>query len=111
VISAPQKVQVSFTLPITIEKKGEWFIATCSVFDVVTQGETWESAKTNCEDALVFFLQSCIKRGTIFQVLQDSGFVEDRDAPPDEPADENSVQVHIPLPFVIAAQNSSPSTS
>lgn len=64
-IPASQRVQVSFTLPITIEEKDGWFIATCSVFDVVTQGETRERAKTNVEDALGFFLQSCIKRGTI----------------------------------------------
>ena len=72
-----RKVQVSFTLPVNIEQKGSWWIATCPIFDVVSQGTSFQEAKVNIEDALVFFLQSCIKRGTLFQVLGEAGFDQD----------------------------------
>jgi predicted RNase H-like HicB family nuclease len=103
-----RKVQVSFTVPVSINQKDSWWIATCPIFDVVTQGQTLEEAKVNIQDALVFFLQSCIKRGTIFEVLRDAGFDQDLSSSAtltEAQPEEGTVQIDVPLPFVIAAQN------
>ena len=103
-----RKVQVSFTLPVNIEQKGFWWIATCPIFDVVSQGATFDEAKKNVEDALVFFLQSCIKRGTLFEVLGEAGFDQDltqTGSITESPAEAGTVEVHVPLPFVTASQN------
>jgi len=43
-------------LPISIEREGNWFIAICEPFNVVSQGESEESAIENLKEALELFL-------------------------------------------------------
>ena len=70
------KVQVKMELriPVEIKKKDKWFIASCPVLDVVTQGKTENSAKRNLGDALELFLTTCFEMGTLDQVLKNCGF-------------------------------------
>lgn len=118
------KLQITIKVPSQIEQKGEWWIARCDVFDVTTQGETKEKALVNMEDALFFFFESCIRRGTLFEILRDAGMAPasateqpipnslglvDRVktalnrfvGPPNEP--DESVEVSVPMAFIIAA--------
>lgn len=66
---------MEFTLPARIRKKGKWYVSTCDVLDVYSQGRTREEAESNLRDALSTFLSSCFERGTLEEVLRESGFV------------------------------------
>ena len=37
-------------LPIVISKEGKWFVASCPILDIGTQGKTEEEVKKNMED-------------------------------------------------------------
>ena len=39
-------------LPIVIAKEGDWFVASCPVLDVATQGKTEEEVKGNMKDLI-----------------------------------------------------------
>lgn len=68
------KIVMDLKLPIIIQKKQKWYIASCPVLDVVTQGETKKRAKENLFDALYLFLTSCFERGTLDNVFKECGF-------------------------------------
>lgn len=94
-------VQFNLQIPVDIKQKGKWFIATCHVLDVVTQGKTLEQAKHNLGEALSLFLFSCYERGTLDSVMHNCGF---------SPAISNKFQdgqqqpedyINVPLPFMI----------
>jgi len=71
-----QKHEITMTvkLPIKIVKKRKWYVASCPILDVVSQGETEVKAKSNLRAALFVFFVSCIERGTLHQVLKECGF-------------------------------------
>lgn len=69
------EVEFQFKLPYTITKKRKWYLASCPVLDVHSQGETKEKAKTNLREALIMFINSCFERGTLNEVLKEFGFV------------------------------------
>ena len=62
-------------LPARIRKKGKWYISSCDVLDVHSQGHTRAEAERNLRDALESFFVSCHERGTLDEVLRESGFV------------------------------------
>lgn len=39
-------------LPIVIAKEGKWFVASCPVLDIATQGETEQEVKEMMEDLI-----------------------------------------------------------
>ena len=45
-------------IPVSIKKKGKWFIAKCKRLDLITQGETEEIAKSNLEEVIKDFLET-----------------------------------------------------
>ena len=90
-------VKVSFEL----KKEGDWFIASCCPLDVHSQGKTADQAVANLAEAIELFLESCYERGTLEQVLKESGFSpahgERRYA-----GDQRRGMLDIPLPALIA---------
>jgi predicted RNase H-like HicB family nuclease len=89
-------------LPARVRKKGEWFISSCSLLDVHSQGHTSKEAERNLIDALASFLISCYERGTLDEVLRDSGFVPISGSQGGETTlPKNSIELTVPLPFVI----------
>jgi len=88
-------MEISIKLPIKIRKKGNWFLASCSSLDVVTQGETQEQAKKNIGEALYLFFRSCIERGTLDAVLKQCGFTSISESIGDMEPDEE--QINVPL--------------
>src|SRR5258708_24104187 len=92
---------MEFKLPAQVKKKGKWFISSCNLLDVHSQGHTREQAERNLQDALATFLLSCYERGTLEIVLREAGFV-----PPIgrqlKTAARGSKEVTAPLPFSIA---------
>ena len=69
------ELRLEFKLPMKIIKKSRWFLASCPVLDVHSQGKTEEAAKKALAEALALFLSSCFELGTLEQVLKECGFV------------------------------------
>ncbi|MFW6053138.1 MAG: type II toxin-antitoxin system HicB family antitoxin [Desulfosalsimonas sp.] len=67
-------IEMTIKLPVSIKKKDKWFIASCPILDVFSQGKTESKARENLADALHLFLISCYERGTLDEVLKESGF-------------------------------------
>ena len=67
-------VNVQMNLPAAVKRDGRYFVSWCPVLDVFSQGATEAEALENLVEALRLFLESCIVRGTITQVLKDCGF-------------------------------------
>lgn len=90
-----KKIIINFNLPISIKKKGKWYIASCLVLDIFTQGETTSKAKSNLNDAISLFITSCLERETLDAVLKECGFV--LSAAKTLPQKNNYLEV--PIPF------------
>ena len=67
------QVGVEFRLPARIRKRGKWYVSSCPSLDLHSQGHTKGEARQNLIDALVFFLESCVRRQTLGDVLSASG--------------------------------------
>ncbi len=67
-------VAISAKLPFQIEKKGKWYVSSCPLLDVVSQGRTEKRAKENLIEAVSLFFMSCIEKNTIDEVLRECGF-------------------------------------
>ena len=63
-------------LPLQVQFRPEkdWWIATAPELDLATQGETFEQAAENMKEALALFFESCLRRGTLEEVLEQAGF-------------------------------------
>ena len=42
-------INMEYALPIIIAKEGKWYIASCPLLDVATQGKTEEEVKKNIQ--------------------------------------------------------------
>lgn len=62
-------------LPFTIKKRKNWFVSSCPILDVHSQGETKDKAIENLIEALSLFFSTCIEMGTLEKVLRECGFV------------------------------------
>jgi predicted RNase H-like HicB family nuclease len=65
-------------MPVEVNFKpaGKYWIASCPDFDLATQGESFESAHDNLAEALMLFIESCLKRGTLDEVLRQAGYTK-----------------------------------
>jgi predicted RNase H-like HicB family nuclease len=63
---------MEFKLTAQVKKKGKWFISSCNLLDVHSQGHTREQAERNLQDALATFMLSCYERGTLEVVLREA---------------------------------------
>lgn len=98
-------ISVDIALPASVRQENEWWIASCPALDVCSQGPSREEALVNLEDALVFFIESCFERGTLFDVLREAGFErasEEQVADLAQGQEDNTLSIRVPLPFVIA---------
>lgn len=94
---------MEFELPAKIRKKGKWFISSCPLLDVHSQGYTRDEAERNLVDALASFLLSCYQRGTLETVLRESGvvpFVPSRRSR-ETPMPRGSMAVRVPVPLAV----------
>jgi predicted RNase H-like HicB family nuclease len=95
-------ISIEFELPARIRKKGAWFISSCPLLDVFSQGETREEAEHNLIDALASFLTSCYERGTLDAVLRASGIVPDSGLKsPKSTARRRYLAVRVPPPLAV----------
>ncbi len=45
------------SLPIIISKEGKWFVASCPLLDIATQGKTEQEVKENMEDLIEEYME------------------------------------------------------
>ena len=50
--------KITVPLPIFIAKEGKWFVASCPLLDVATQGKTEEEVKKNMDDLLEEYFEN-----------------------------------------------------
>lgn len=83
-----------FDVPIQVRPDDVGYVAGCPSLDVFSQGRTEQQAVENLNEALHLFVLSCFERGTLVQVLKDSGFepVRGKTVP-----SESSLRVEFPL--------------
>ena len=91
-------------LPYATKRDGASHVARCPALDVYSQGPSHRKAVTNLADARRLFLMSCYERGTLDQVLRDSGFrpaTPTRRTSTTKAASKRFDTLMVPLPFLV----------
>ena len=88
---------LAFKLPVKITKRAKWYLASCPILDVHSQGKTKELAKRNLIEALSLFFITSLERGNLDNVLAECGFTPTGDGEiPSFPAkDYIDVPIHL----------------
>jgi predicted RNase H-like HicB family nuclease len=63
---------------VTFKPSGKYWLASCPGLDLMTQGENFERAQENLEEVLKLFIESCLSRGTLEEVLLKAGYTKTR---------------------------------
>ena len=65
-------------MPVEVRFKpsGPHWLGLCLSLGLATQGETFERAQENLKEMLWLFIESCLRRGTLEQVLREAGFTK-----------------------------------
>ncbi|MCL4353591.1 type II toxin-antitoxin system HicB family antitoxin [Patescibacteria group bacterium] len=69
-----KNLRVQFTLPVSILKEGDAFVAYTPVLDLSTSGNTFEQAQKNFVEAVNLFFEELMEMGTADEVLKDLGW-------------------------------------
>ena len=69
-----QKLVIKGNIPVQYFKEGDMFIAFAPAVDLSTCGKTFAEAKKNFGEALELFFHECLKRETLFPVLESYGW-------------------------------------
>ena len=68
------------SLEIKVFKEGDVYVALCPELNVSSYGDDIESAKESLREALEAFLEECEEMGTLQEVLEDAGFVKEKES-------------------------------
>ena len=81
-------------LRYSVKKDGDYFIVSNDALDVVAQGESEEEALASFREVVTLFVESCCRRGTLYEVLNESGVL----LPPDaQESEEDAMEILMPL--------------
>jgi predicted RNase H-like HicB family nuclease len=67
-------------MPVEVRFKpsgGHW-LGLCPSLDLTTQGESFEQAQENLREMLWLFIESCVRRGVLEEVLREAGFTKSK---------------------------------
>jgi predicted RNase H-like HicB family nuclease len=82
-----------------VRQEGDWYVAECLGLPVVAQGETDAQAMASLIEATQLFVETCIERGTLEQVLIKHSW---RPSPlPPRQMDPAIFSLPVPLPVVV----------
>lgn len=95
-------IQVTFRLPVQFRQDGDIMVARCPALDVVTQGRDRDQATHNIQEAVSLFLESCIARGTIDEVLRACGWSKVQAL---VEADDQTDMIDVPFELLANDQN------
>ena len=65
----PRQVKVTLYSVGSLRREGDWYVTECIGLPVVTQGKTDAEAMANLLEAVQLFVEECLARGTLEQVL------------------------------------------
>jgi len=68
------------SLEIKVFKEGDVYVALCPELNVSSFGDDIKSAKESLREALEAFLEECEAMGTLQEVLEDAGFVKEKES-------------------------------
>lgn len=68
------RLNIQFSLPVTILKEGKYFIAYTPVLDISTSGKTFEEAKKRFDELVCLFFEELIEKKTLDKVLTGLGW-------------------------------------
>lgn len=96
-------VNFEFKLPVKITKRRKWYLASCPIVDVHSQGDTEDEARHNLTEALSLFFISCLQRKTLDRVLKDCGFAVGLSPKPvgKKRSARSEDYVDVPIPFLV----------
>ncbi|MCG6878967.1 MAG: hypothetical protein LJE96_07470 [Deltaproteobacteria bacterium] len=95
-------IQFNANLPVVVKEKERWFLATCPILDIHSQGESEEQAKSNLGEALSLFFISCFERGVLEEVLKGCGFKAVQSiAQTKRPVVSREDYISVPIPFLV----------
>lgn len=69
-----KNMAITFTLPLSIIREGDSFIAYTPALDLSTSGQTFAEAQRNFAEAVQIFFQELVEMGTMDDVLTDLGW-------------------------------------
>jgi hypothetical protein len=92
------KHNTQFSLPMSILKEGDSFIAYTPALDLSTSADTFEDAQKNFIEAVNIFFEELVEMGTLNEVLKGLGWQKQNDTfiPPAIIANQNQ-NFSIPL--------------
>jgi predicted RNase H-like HicB family nuclease len=93
-----KKVNIQFSLPVSIFKEGKYFVAYTPILDLSTSGKSYEEVKKRFEEVVKIFFHELIEKGTLDKVLSDLGWqkVQKQWSPP-TPIAHESVNFKLPV--------------
>ena len=97
-------IEFKVKLPFKLTKRAKWFLSSCPVLDVHSQGDTEQSAKDHLIEAVSLFLSSCFERGVLDDVLKECGFIAvhgSRRLPTPLKGRDKENFINVPIPFTI----------
>ena len=69
------RIRVEIDLAVRFYEGSVGSVSCCPALDVYSQGDTKEESLSNLREAVQLFIASCYERGTLADVLKDSGFI------------------------------------
>jgi predicted RNase H-like HicB family nuclease len=103
-------VKIEAVLPYRIVRDGRFYMASCQVLDVHSQGKTKKAALENLIEASQLFIATCIEMGTLDQVLKDSGFRVSA-KPLRKRASKEAPTISVPIPLWLLGARDAQNTS
>ena len=88
---------VTFKISAQVQREGRYYTASCPDLDVASQGTTEEEALNNLAEAVQLFVVSCYERGTLEQVLKESGYRPMTKARSLDIAEDHVLEIPFPL--------------
>ena len=73
-----KKVNFQASLPVTILREGDQFVAYTPALDLSTSGSTFEQAQKRFAEIVQIFLDECFSMGTLDKVLTDLGWKKEK---------------------------------
>lgn len=71
------KIELEFNAEIF--KEGDVYVGLCPELNVSSFGDDVDDAKRSLQEAVLAFIEECDEMGTLKEVLEEAGFIEDQD--------------------------------
>ena len=71
-----KKTRIEATIPVSIFKEGDYFVAHTPVLDISTSAKTFAEVKRRFHEAVDIFFEELSKKGTLNDVLEELGWTK-----------------------------------